>query len=251
MARVLSQRGEWLPGVAGGCPKHESYGQNPQFVLAPSVPASFTIELSQPADGRVTLPIGIVLLNRDPSAPFKPKLSSKRLVAKTNYKAVAKQSLTIQLEPPAAGKALIVLVSTFEPDQYGAFTLTVSSEEDPAFTLGALAEPPRAHSTLGAGAPQAAATAPRPPRAPPAPPSGRINPSEDPVLSSVLHKLGQTRRWRGRLTTRSSRCAGRRPTPRAPAQSTPSYSTSRAIRGHNRQRSTVSLGSVRWQARAL
>ena len=47
---MLSQRGEWLPGIAGGCPKHETYGQNPQYVLAPSVPASFTIELTQPAN---------------------------------------------------------------------------------------------------------------------------------------------------------------------------------------------------------
>ena len=118
MARQLSLKGEWAPGCAGGCPKNETYGLNPQFHLSPSQPASFTITVSQPADASPLLPIGVVLLNREPNAPFKPKLSSKRLVGKTNYKATASQSLTIQLEPPAAGKCYAILPSTFEPEQY-------------------------------------------------------------------------------------------------------------------------------------
>ena len=90
--------------VRGRVPKHETYGLNPQFVLTPSVPGSFTIELSQPADAPALLPIGIVVLNREVGAPFKPKLSTKRLVAKTNYKATAVQTLTVQLDscPPQA-----------------------------------------------------------------------------------------------------------------------------------------------------
>ena len=86
MSRALSLRGEWKPGLAGGCPKYETYGVNPQFVLTPSTAAAFTFELSQPADAPTKLPIGLVILNRDPTQPIKPKLSSKRLVAKTNYK---------------------------------------------------------------------------------------------------------------------------------------------------------------------
>ena len=109
MARTLSLKGEWKPGLAGGCPKYETYGANPSFILAPSTPASFTIELTQPADAPARLPIGLVILNRDPSQPFKPKLSSKRLQAKTNYKASLSQSLTINLEPAAAGKSYVVL----------------------------------------------------------------------------------------------------------------------------------------------
>ena len=92
MARTLSLPGEWRPGLSGGCPKYESYGANPQFVLVPSMPAAFTIEIAQPATAPARLPIGLVILNRDPSQPFKTKLSSKRLVAKTNYKATLTQS---------------------------------------------------------------------------------------------------------------------------------------------------------------
>ena len=107
MARTLSLKGEWKPGLAGGCPKYETYGANPSFILAPSTPASFTIELTQPADAPARLPIGLVILNRDPSQPFQPKLSSKRLQAKTNYKASLSQSLTINLEPAAADRVQV------------------------------------------------------------------------------------------------------------------------------------------------
>ena len=206
MARQLSLKGEWAPGCAGGCPKNETYGLNPQFHLSPSQPASFTITVSQPADASPLLPIGVVLLNREPNAPFKPKLSSKRLVGKTNYKATASQSLTIQLEPPAAGKCYAILPSTFEPEQYGPFTLTVSSDDDAAFTLSAATEPGRIQSSkqAAAGSTSAAAGASSSSgsrvapanagrssatRAPPAPPSGRIRPQDDPTLSAVLQRL--------------------------------------------------------------
>ena len=151
--------------------------------------------MAQPKDAPALLPIGIVLLNREPNAPFKPKLSGKRLVGKTNYKATASQSLTIQLEPPAAGKCYAILPSTFEPEQFGSFTITVSSEDDPAFTLSASTEPPRLVSGKGGGgtapAPSSSGAATRlsAKPAPPAPPSGKIKPEEDPVLSAVLAEL--------------------------------------------------------------
>ena len=107
MVRSLALRGEWRAGLAGGCPKHESYGHNPQFIIQPSTAASFTLELSQPADAPARLPIGLVILLRDPSKPIPPKLSSKRLVAKTNYKASLSRTLTVQLEPPTDGLSLI------------------------------------------------------------------------------------------------------------------------------------------------
>ena len=175
------------------------------FHLSPSQPASFTITVS--ASGCVTSAAHwLVLLNREPNAPFKPKLSSKRLVGKTNYKATASQSLTIQLEPPAAGKCYAILPSTFEPEQYGPFTLTVSSDDDAAFTLSAATEPGRIQSSkqAAAGSTSAAAGASSSSgsrvapanagrssatRAPPAPPSGRIRPQDDPTLSAVLQRL--------------------------------------------------------------
>ena len=116
-ARSLSLRGEWRAGLAGGCPKYETYGNNPQFLLNPSVPASFVLELAQQESGARLLPLGLVVLNRDPSQPFKAKLSSKRLVAKTNFKATPTRELTVQLEPLPADKAYCILCSTFEPDQ--------------------------------------------------------------------------------------------------------------------------------------
>lgn len=192
MARALSLRGDWKAGLAGGCPKFETYGNNPQFIIAPSQAGAFTIELTQPTDAPARLPIGFVVLNRDPTQPVKPKLSSKRLVAKTNYKATLSRSLTINLEPAAAGKAYVLLVSTFDPDQYGSFTVTVTSEDDPAFTLSPVAVTPgvAASGSLAAaggdGVPPAAAKLPV---APPAPPLGRLKPSDDPTLSAALSAI--------------------------------------------------------------
>ena len=76
----------------------------------------------------------------------------------------------------------MLLPTTFEPEQYGDFTLSVSSEDDVAFTLSAVADAPSGGGYKGAAPPRA-----RP--APPAPPSGRLKPESDPTLSAVLARL--------------------------------------------------------------
>ena len=134
MGRSLSLRSAWQPGLAGGCPKHDTYGLNPQFVLTPSLPASFTIELTQTPGGDL-LPIGIVVLTNKPGTPFKTPLAKKKLIAKTSYKAVSTATVSLTIERPPPGTDYVILPSTFEPEQYASFKLTVSSDDDGAFTL--------------------------------------------------------------------------------------------------------------------
>ena len=99
--RSLSVRGQWAPGLAGGCPKNETFGSNPQFVLKPSKPAAFEIEVSQPASGQMPLlPIGIALVRNKPGKPFKAPLSKKKLVAKTmSWRSESSNYCSITLEP--------------------------------------------------------------------------------------------------------------------------------------------------------
>ncbi len=85
-SRQLTLRGSWASGLAGGCPKNETFASNPQYVLTPSSPnATFTLELSQPsASGPACLPIGLIVLNWSPGAPLKHPISS-RAVAKSLF----------------------------------------------------------------------------------------------------------------------------------------------------------------------
>ena len=189
--RSLSLKAQWQPGLAGGCPKHDTYGLNPQFVLTPTVPGTFSIELQQiPSAGSALLPIGLVMLTNKPGNPFKTPLSKKKLVAKTSYKAATMMSLSVTIELPPAGTDYVILPSTFDPDQYSAFKLTVTSDDDPGFTLAPRDERSIAAANSGAAAAASAAVAAGArSRAPPAPPSGQLRPEDDVALSSAIERM--------------------------------------------------------------
>ena len=193
--RSLNLTGRWQPGRAGGCPKNASYGANPQFVLVPSKPAAFEIEISQPP-GQALLPIGVALIRNQPGKPFKVPLSKVKLIAKTgSWRADRSVYFSITLEPAPAGTDYVVLPSTFEPDQFGEFTLKVSSNDDSDFTLAPRAEQDISTSVAAAAGAKAGVSAPavgvtaRAFKAPPAPPSGALSLQTDPVLSAAMDRM--------------------------------------------------------------
>ena len=59
----------------------------------------------------------------DNSTDRKVTLSKSHMVTKTKYKAAAKVSLTVELPPREGGLPYIVVVSTFDPQLLGRFTL--------------------------------------------------------------------------------------------------------------------------------
>ena len=172
---MAPQQGEWTTTTAGGCPKHPSWTVNPQFQIVPTVEgASYTLLLQQhvPAPYHA---IGFWLMQADNGTDRKVTLSKSQMVTKTKYKAAGKVSHTVQLPLRQGGLPYIVVVSTFDPQQLGRFTLTLSSAEDPAATLVPLQ--PEATAAAAAAAPlaplrpapataTATATAPAAPAAP-------------------------------------------------------------------------------------
>ena len=133
--------GEWSsPDLSGGCPKHSSWPQNPQYVLTPSHTASFTIDLAQQAESRV--PIGIAVLICEVGVPLRAKILAKQVVAKTKYKSLQTQSLRFELQPAPPNHFYVVVPMTFEPGQLGSFQLTVTSSEDSRFSFVPLGDEP-------------------------------------------------------------------------------------------------------------
>ena len=155
---MASQQGEWTTETAGGCPKHPSWATNPQFQIFPAVEgASYTLLLQQhvPAPYHA---IGFWLMQADNSTDRKVTLSKSHMVTKTKYKAAGKVSLTVELPPREGGLPYIVVVSTFDPQLLGRFTLTLMSAEDETTTLIPLQEPV-ATATAPPAPPRPAATA--------------------------------------------------------------------------------------------
>jgi len=207
--RSLSVRGQWAPGLAGGCPKNETFGSNPQFVLKPSKPAAFEIEVSQPASAQTPLlPIGIALVRNKPGKPFKAPLSKKKLVAKTmSWRSESSNYCSITLEPLPDGEDYVILPSTFKPDQYGDFTIKVISDSDDGFTLVPRDENAIAVSAAGTRKASSSDVTPRAAvgagaakaREPPAPPVGALSAATDPVLAAAMERSGAQRDGDGRF----------------------------------------------------
>ena len=129
---MASQQGEWTTETAGGCPKHPSWATNPQFQIFPTVEgASYTLQLQQhvPAPHHA---IGFWLMQADNSTDRKVTLSKSHMVTKTKYKAAAKVSHTVELPKRPGGLPYIVVVSTFDPQLLGRFTLTLASTDEAA-----------------------------------------------------------------------------------------------------------------------
>lgn len=146
--------GTWcLPSLAGGCPKHDSWPQNPQYRLVPQGAEAQQCEITL-STSSAKLPIGFVVLRSTASdvggrKAAATKLVGKDVVVKTKWKAVGSMSATCAIPPLADGQGYVILPCTFEPGSLGSFELRVSSDEP--FTLEPL-QPPSASA--------AAATAP-------------------------------------------------------------------------------------------
>ena len=167
MARANSTiDGEWTSTTAGGCPKHASWVRNPQYQLQPTVPdASYTLELTQLEPESSRHPIGLWVMVAASPTERVTKLSKSQTVAKTKFKVCRQVSLLVTLPPRPDGLPYIVAVSTFEPNQLAAFTLSLSSALDPAAQLhplqsrplsASLTRPPAAASSSDAATAAAA-----------------------------------------------------------------------------------------------
>ena len=132
-------RNSWGPGTSGGCPRVPSWTKNPQYLLTPSAPGSFTIVLR--CNAQPLLDIGFVVLKQQSGdrggRKTSPKVSKRELVTKTTWKPVDVQTAEVDLPPLASGEALgyIIVPCTFDPGHQAAFELSVASVAGVAFTL--------------------------------------------------------------------------------------------------------------------
>ena len=131
-----SARGAWRgPASSGGCPKFETWPNNPQFLLKSSAATEVTITLAY--SGAEKLPIGFVVMLGEGSSR-KTKLRGKDdIQQKTNWKRVTSVSSTVALQP---NQPYIVLPCTFDPGLEGEFELTAAA--DAALELTPLPDAP-------------------------------------------------------------------------------------------------------------
>ena len=161
---LQSLRGKWDDGRSGGCPRHETWVSNPQYLLVPAAEGTFTITLKCAASPK--LDIGFVVLKQDGKDASGRKTSTKvrktELVFKTKWKTADIATAEVALPPPEAGRGFIVLPCTFEPGFHAAFELSVGSADGTEFSL----------VLIGDEAP--------PPPPPPPPPAADSAPSSEP-----------------------------------------------------------------------
>jgi hypothetical protein len=147
---VQTLTGQWLPpNEAGGCPKHKTWPQNPQFLLQPSSPGVFTFRLT--CSG--TLPVGFVLL-KGGERRTRSKLDPSELAYRTKWKAGDSKAVDVQLE----ATPYVVIPSTFDPHLQSHFELQASGSTDFIFIPlpGGLAPPQPPAPALSAPAPASA-----------------------------------------------------------------------------------------------
>ena len=103
--------GAWAkPDLAGGCPKHATWRENPQFVLVPSRNGRFRVALSQ-SKGAAMQPMGMVMLQVEEGTPLPETYRSDVAVAgsKTKYKKTERVEVTLDLDE---AQCYVVLPST-------------------------------------------------------------------------------------------------------------------------------------------
>ena len=110
-----SVSGAWTAELSGGCPKHPTWPENPQYVVAPAGATSVTIDLTQlPEAGTNLVPIGIAVLHAQTGVPLRSPILSKQVVGKSKYKSVRTQSLKVDLKPLPTSKLYVIVPMTFE-----------------------------------------------------------------------------------------------------------------------------------------
>ena len=132
-----SVSGAWTAELSGGCPKHPTWPDNPQYVITPAGATSVTIDLTQlPAAGTNLVPIGIAVLHAQTGVPLRSPILSKQVVGKSKYKSVRTQSLKVDLKPLPTNKLYVIVPMTFEVRKSGHI---ISNSDE---FVGALSRPP-------------------------------------------------------------------------------------------------------------
>jgi len=134
--------GEWVsPHLAGGCPNHVTWRDNPQYVLSLSrnlavFAPSFTLTITQSdlASGAAPQTVGLFVaygVEAELLREGRPNYACKATPCKTG------QPMTLEVNfTPCGGNACYIVVPfTFEPGVEAAFRLEVSSKDDDGFTL--------------------------------------------------------------------------------------------------------------------
>ena len=135
--------GEWTLELSGGCPKFETWHQNPQFQIFPSVDgATYIFELRQQALATNLQNIGLWVMLADDVQSRKRHITSAETIDKTKFKVSEQRILEVKLPLRDGGLPYIVVCSTFDPGQLGRFTLKVTSAEDDRVRLAALQPTP-------------------------------------------------------------------------------------------------------------
>ena len=179
---TLGLKGAWTAELSGGCPKNTTWLLNPQYLITPTGVGSFTIDLTQyPAAGATLVPVGVAVLHGQVGEPLRSPILAKQVVGKSKYKSVRTQSLRIELQPAAPDEVYVLIPMTYEPNQLGAFHLTVTTEDAGEFTVepySAPTQPIHAGASAGpllqslqAADGRAAAPVPQPTPAPEVPPT--------------------------------------------------------------------------------
>ena len=173
----MTVSGRWATGENGGCPKSDSWPQNPQYRLLPGgeagSEASFHIALTcdDPA-----LAVGFVLLEASPrdggGRRASPKLRKSEIIHKTTWRAAPSEStaITVDVTLKSSASGYLLIPSTFAPGPKATFQLHVTGGADFTFepighSATTLAEPLGAVPTM----PIAPVVRPRPAAAEPAP----------------------------------------------------------------------------------
>jgi hypothetical protein len=154
-----SVRGKWDSKTSGGCPRNESWTDNPQYLLLPSNAEGGEFSVTLRCAAAPKLDIGFVVLRQDAKDRAGRKTTTKvrkaELVDKTKWRTTDQVSLNVNLSAPAPGKGFIVLPCTYEPGPQASFELQVVSTSGEEFTLIPIGDEPVAPA---APAPLAAAT---------------------------------------------------------------------------------------------
>ena len=139
-------RGKWSQGSCGGCPRNQSWIENPQYLLLPAAEGTFTITLKCAASPK--LDIGFVVLKQDAKDRAGRKTTTKvrksELVFKTKWRTTDVATAEVTLPTPDQGRGFIVLPCTFEPGHEAAFELRVTSADGADFSLMPIGDEPPA-----------------------------------------------------------------------------------------------------------
>jgi len=117
--------GKWDEDHSGGCTNHPTWRDNPQYLLTVSHDVKAILTLEQKIEGDADpLTIGLYVFN---SSKGYPVLNPKELAAKPRFSNVPKASVEMDLQ---AGKNYILMPSTFEPNKFSEFKVSVFLVDD-------------------------------------------------------------------------------------------------------------------------